>query len=116
YWDEKRPPWESALLLTKDFLIDAGLGNGRIGFEDEEMPVSYLQYLEKLLPDAEFVEFSNELNTMRLVKSNEELHLIRMASDVVDFGMEKLLAVIREDQTAEEIRRTVCEEMTSYTL
>ena len=116
YWDEKRPPWESALLLTKDFLLERGLENARLGIEEEEMPISYLQYLKKFLPRANFVEFSDVLNSMRLVKSEEELNLIRMASDVVDLGMEKLLAVIREGETAEAIRRTVCDEMTTYAL
>jgi Xaa-Pro aminopeptidase len=116
YWDLERPPWESALRLTNELVVERGLARGRIGFEDEEMPVSYLEYLRKLLPDVTFVGVSGTLNSLRLVKSDEELDYVRMAGDVADAGMEKFLSIMEEGKTAREISRTVYDEMTDYAL
>ena len=117
YWDIERPPWESMLLLVKDFLVERHLEFGRIGFEDEEeMPLSWLEYLKKKLPRANFVGFSDVLDKMRRVKSEEELNYIRLASDVVDVGMEKFLSIIRKNKTANSIRREVTETMSMYAL
>jgi Xaa-Pro aminopeptidase len=116
YWDVERPPWESALLLTKDLLIEKGIGNGKIGFEDEEMPAAYLDYLRMILPHATFLGVSDALNSLRMIKSDEELSYIRIASDIVDTGMEKFLNTVKVGETANGIRRRVCDEMTTYAL
>ncbi|MDO5055919.1 MAG: M24 family metallopeptidase [Lautropia sp.] len=61
-------------------------GYGRIGIEFDNLSVENLQKLKDALPGAEFVDISKACMRMRMVKSDEEIALIRHGARIADIG------------------------------
>lgn len=93
------PPLEDPVIVKKSVptllqaLEDGGFAGGRIG-----MDVTYLYLLETLkeaLPDASFVDCDNAMRRTRLVKTSEEVKLMRMASACVDIGFDRAIRAVK---------------------
>lgn len=86
------------LLLTK----------GRIGMEfgiEQRIGISYndLMALEKMLPNANFVDASEVLIRLRMIKSQAEIDLIRRACRITGKAFEKLFSTVKLGMTEREI-------------
>ncbi len=69
---------------------------GRIGIEMDHMPLERYAKLKAAMPGVEFVDISAECMTLRLVKSAEEIDLIRNGANVCDVGGFALRAAVAE--------------------
>ncbi|WP_296559751.1 M24 family metallopeptidase [Pigmentiphaga sp.] len=77
---------------TAEALLDKGLGKGRIGLvglgptapgeAEGLMPLGFHTNLLRALPGAEFCDFTRDFTDFMLVKSDEELRLLRYAAQV----------------------------------
>ncbi|MDO4682966.1 MAG: M24 family metallopeptidase [Lautropia sp.] len=61
-------------------------GKKRIGVEMDHLSVENMQKLRDALPGAEFVDISKACMRMRMVKSDEEIALIREGARIADIG------------------------------
>lgn len=61
-------------------------GYRRIGVEFDHLSVENMQKLRDALPDAEFIDISKACMRMRMIKSDEEIALIRHGARIADIG------------------------------
>jgi Xaa-Pro aminopeptidase len=71
-----------------EVLIEKGLSRGRIGIERGLLTLEMFDTLKSGLPEAVFVDATPVLKGLRIVKSKEEVELIRRASEIADCAME----------------------------
>ena len=85
----------SSLSELQETLTDAGLGEGRIGFELDVLPAArYLDYARRL-PNHELVDCSDLIRAIRAVKSPWELERIREAAAMLSGVDERMREVFR---------------------
>jgi Xaa-Pro aminopeptidase len=111
YWDynprptyaDPRPP--SASLLDHIAVVLGGrrLDRGSIGLEDASLAQTMWDALAATFPRARWLPVSELVDRLRLVKSAEELALIRAADAIADIGQQTLLDAIAPGQTAEAV-------------
>ena len=77
--------------------------NGRIGIEYDHINFENLKKLQDLLPDAEFADISKITMRQRMVKSDEEIDLIRNGAQVADIGGAACVEAIGEGVPEHEI-------------
>lgn len=93
--------------MTVDLLKDGGLAGARIGvaglrrgrWSHVSAPngvavYSPLQAAEKALPEAQFVDATDVLGSVRAKKSAEEVECLRAAAAIADVGLERLAEVV----------------------
>lgn len=70
-------------------LQERGLTTSRIGLAG---PITYKQYasLTKMLPQAEFVDFTPQMLQLRIIKSEEEIEFLRKGAEFSDRAIEAL--------------------------
>lgn len=88
--------------LTLDNII-ASLNLTSVGYEDESMTVKSLYDLEEALPDTKFVPLGSELKSVRKVKDDHEISMIRKASSIADSAFEYILKILRHGMTEKEV-------------
>ena len=76
---------------------------GRIGIEYDHINFENLKKLQDLLPDAEFADISKITMRQRMVKSDEEIDLIRNGAQVADIGGAACVEAIGEGVPEHEI-------------
>ncbi|GAB4392351.1 MAG: M24 family metallopeptidase [Kiloniellaceae bacterium] len=76
---------------------------GRIGIEEDHLPLERLRKLEAALPGALFVDIAATVMTQRMVKSPEEIALIRNGARIADLGGAACRAAIAEDVPEHEV-------------
>lgn len=59
---------------------------GRIGVEFDHMPLQTMGKLRDAFPDIEFVDIAEDCMQMRMIKSDEEIALIKHGANVADIG------------------------------
>jgi creatinase len=69
---------------------------GRIGIEEDHLPLERLGKLQAALPEAEFVDIAGPAMAQRMVKSAEEIALIREGASIADIGGAACVAAIAE--------------------
>ena len=81
-----------------------GLGAGTIGVEMSFIPADALDTLRELLPQAKFVDCLQILETMRAVKTPQELELVRAASRGIIESMQTAFSLARPGMTKHELQ------------
>ena len=76
---------------------------GRIGIEYDHINFENLKKLQDLFPDAEFADISKITMRQRMVKSDEEIDLIRNGAQVADIGGVACVEAIGEGVPEHEI-------------
>jgi creatinase len=76
---------------------------GRVGVEFDQIPVEVLTKLKDALPGAEFVDISGQTMRMRMIKSAEEIEVIRNGAAVCDVGGAALAAAVHEGVPEHEV-------------
>lgn len=109
--DRPQPPLASLLHHLRAMLVQRGLTHARIGYEDATLPVRHLEAAREAAPEVTFLSASHLLDSLRLVKSEEELTIIRAADRVSDLGQQTLIDQLRPGRTAAEIHGAAREAM-----
>lgn len=76
---------------------------GRVGVEFDHLPVERMEKLRAALPGVSFVDISAPTMRMRMVKSDEEIALIRHGAQVCDIGGAALVAAVHEGAPEHEV-------------
>ncbi|WP_024302013.1 M24 family metallopeptidase [Pseudogulbenkiania sp. MAI-1] len=76
---------------------------GRVGLEYDQLPVEALNKLRAALPSVEFVDISAATMRMRMIKSAEEIALIKHGAQVCDVGGAALAAAVHEGVPEHEV-------------
>jgi Xaa-Pro aminopeptidase len=59
-------------------------GLKRIGLECDVLPVNQFRQLEKMFPQSEFVDISNEIKQVRMIKSPYEIKQLKQSAKILD--------------------------------
>lgn len=94
-----------------DFLRSQNAARGRVGVEDEHLSLGTRRLLQEALPEATFVSISPAMSRLRIVKSEEELALLRLGGRIAQVGARAFLDVVREGATELEVTSHAVHEM-----
>ncbi len=122
YWDynptpatiNPQPPLKSMVDILAHAIAELGLQTARIGIEDALLPLAHYRAFQGALPNAELIEASDLIERLRLVKSSEEIALIRAADEIADHGQELALELIRPGRTAEALNAQIRNAMNDF--
>jgi Xaa-Pro aminopeptidase len=122
YWDynptpaleNPRPPLTSMVHLLAGALAERGLQSARIGIEDALLPLAHYRALKGALPRAELRPASDLIDRLRLVKSAEEIELIRAADRIADHGQALSLEWLRPGRTADVLNSRIRHAMNDF--
>ena len=78
-------------------------GSARIGVEYDQINLENLNKLQSVLPDAQFIDISKMTMRQRMIKSSEEIELIRNGAQVGDIGGAACVEAIAEGVPEHEI-------------
>lgn len=84
----------------------------RLGVEDDTVPMLQRRQLQDTFPDAELVDVSQDAMRQRMIKSAEEIEVIKHSARIGDLGGEAIKAAIREGITEYEVALIGTEAMT----
>ncbi|WFP17410.1 M24 family metallopeptidase [Citricoccus muralis] len=89
-----------------------GVTASRIGVEDDFLPVMTRARIQDAFPDAELVDVSQAAMRQRMIKSAEEIEVIKHGARIGDLGGEAIKEAIREGITEYEVALIGTEAMT----
>jgi len=90
-------------VVVSRILKERGLGDSRIAWDEEAMPVETQSNLQKALPGASFVPGSQLTKSMRMVKTSEEAEELKKAAQINEQAYLKSIEVVRPGATVAEI-------------
>ncbi|MET1014911.1 MAG: Xaa-Pro peptidase family protein [Paenisporosarcina sp.] len=92
-------PWQ----LLKQAIEKKGITPTQIAIEKSHMTVERLEAIQELYPDLNFTRLDDQLNSMRVVKDENELDILREAAAYADYAIEVGVSEIAEGKTELEI-------------
>jgi creatinase len=104
YWDT-RSPLDGSIKLICESLADRGITSGRIGIEHEYITLGFFESLKIALPNCEFVDVTLPIMEQQIVKSEEEINLIRNGALVATVGAQAFMDAIGEGVAEAEVAR-----------
>ncbi|MGE0241633.1 MAG: M24 family metallopeptidase [Parvibaculaceae bacterium] len=101
YWTD----WDDHIAMAADSVTAKGLGKARIGIQETSLYLSVKDWRRfgTLLPGVTFVDVSDLLPRLRLVKSPLEVDCMRRAGEITDAGLAAGLAAIAEGRREGEL-------------
>ncbi|MCA3749513.1 MAG: M24 family metallopeptidase [Rubrobacter sp.] len=81
---------------VKQVLKEAGFSRGRLGIEYDHVNLDMRRKLEDALPGAELVDISQATMAQRMIKSEEEIELIKNGARIADIGGAAVVEAIDE--------------------
>ena len=109
YTDWRRDNYYYAI---QEALKQRGVTAKRLGVEDDSMPLLLRNRLQDAFPGAELVDISQDAMRQRMIKSAEEIEVIKESVRIGDLGGEAIRKVIREGITEYEVALAGTEAMT----
>ncbi|MFB0543324.1 MAG: M24 family metallopeptidase [Candidatus Bathyarchaeia archaeon] len=105
-WREEEDPFN----LIAENLRRRGLSDARIGICETSL-WGWVKRLERYLPKLQLVDASEAINSLRMVKSGEELNHMRRACEIADKALEVGFQSLREEMTESELSSIIRDEM-----
>ena len=91
--------------MTRSVLEEHGVRGGKIGIAGAGVTWQLYDALVRLLPKASFIGCTEDVDRMRMVKSDNELKIMRKAAEIADAGVDALLETAREGATEYEVHQ-----------
>ncbi len=107
-WREHEDP----LKLLAETVSGRGLASATIGIP-EEAPWGWVNKLRGLMPEAKFVDVSDHLGYVRMIKTEQELDWHRKACAIADEAMDRGFRRLHTTMTEKELMRIITAEMRS---
>jgi Xaa-Pro aminopeptidase len=93
-------------ITTANNLLERGLAQSHIGIMGM-IPLKHYQTIRQALPRATFVDFTSQLQQLRLIKSDEELMFLHKGAEFSDLAIEALEHEARPGITEHELAAIV---------
>ncbi|RDE09269.1 M24 family metallopeptidase [Pelagibacterium lacus] len=94
------PNWLDALV---SILGELGVASGRLALEEEFVPLQRYRQITERLSDADFVDASHFIDTVRLIKDPDQIEMARLAAKLADTGMDEAVRQIAQGVSEREI-------------
>jgi Xaa-Pro dipeptidase len=98
-------PWTTVIPISgfgqaPEVLAGAGFGNLRkIGLEIDVLPAGHYFRIQELFSGVDFIDASESIRTLRMIKSEHELHQIRQAAEMLDLVFRGIREWLRPGMT-----------------
>jgi len=92
-------PWE----LIVESVRKLGISVEQIAIEKEHINVERYEQIQKYFPNASFLSAEEKLRTLRMIKDEHEITILRQAAELADFGVEVGVKALSEGKTELEI-------------
>lgn len=102
FHDWEMTPADNNVRLYGDVLRDNGITSGRLGYEEDTVSIQFKQKLDDKLGAYEFVDVARDTMMRRLVKSDEEIALIRHGVEICEVGGYAAVAALKPGITEVE--------------
>ncbi|WFU22231.1 Xaa-Pro peptidase family protein [Bradyrhizobium sp. CB1717] len=101
--------WEDPIEVLADTVRSLGHATGRVGLDEDSycMPLSRFKHLSAQLPDAQFVDFSGVMASLRARKSAREIAVLRRAAAIGDLGIDAAVKAAGEGRSARDAAAAV---------
>lgn len=87
---------DNYIWVIRESLRSRGISPSRVGVEDDSVPLQMRQKFEAAFPDAVLTDVSQGLMRQRMIKSAEEIDVIRQGARIGDLGGEAIREAISE--------------------
>lgn len=87
HYTDYEPPLDGCIRHIKEVLSEIGIEGGKIGIEKDWMPVFMFEALQEALPTASLVDISDQVESQRQIKSQEEIDLTRQGAEICKVGV-----------------------------
>lgn len=101
---------EDPAVVLADCLREFGLAEGRIGLEIDFLPARTFGKLQNQMPKANFVDAEPLLDRLRIVKTDEEIAILKRCGQIVDQVHKKVYEEVRPGMTELDIVSRIVEE------
>ena len=102
---------EEAADLVADFLLETGIGDGRIGIELDYLPAQDYLRLRERLPKAEFLPCRDLYFAERMLKTDEEIAVLKRVGALTDRIAGEVLREVRPGMTEKALAQLVSTRM-----
>jgi creatinase len=89
--------------VIRESLRTRGVSPNRIGVEDDTLPLEMREKFQAAFPDAALVDVSKAAMRQRMIKSPEEIEVIKHGARIGDLGGEAIVAAIHEGVAEYEV-------------
>jgi len=96
---------KSLATTTRDVLREHGIVRGKIGIAGVGTPWKLYRELTVSMPKLEFVSCSEAADRLRMIKSENELKIMRRAAEIAEVGVDALLETAKEGVAEYEIHQ-----------
>ena len=93
--------------MTRDVLQERGISKGKIGIAGVGVTWELYEALVKAMPKSPFVSCTEEVDRLRMIKSENELKIMRKAAEIAEAGVGALLETGKEGVAEYEIHQAV---------
>jgi Xaa-Pro dipeptidase len=97
--------------LLADALIEAGVRSGRIAIELDFLPAMDFLRLQERLPDAEFVHARDLYFRCRMIKTDEEVGVLRAVGELTERVMGEIIADLRVGMKEQDVGAQIMAKM-----
>lgn len=98
---------DNAWDIVRSEIEKRGIQVSTMAIEKSHLTVERLEALQSLYPDARFERLDDEINSMRVMKSEDELEKLREAAKLADYAIEVGVKEIAEGKTEMEILNAI---------
>ncbi|WP_053218912.1 M24 family metallopeptidase [Virgibacillus senegalensis] len=96
-------PWS----LFREYLKKRHKSPETIAIEKEDFSVSRFEQLQHIMPEAQIIDATEMLASLRVIKDKKEYTILKQAAELADFGVKTGVKAIQEGATEMEILATL---------
>ncbi|GMB07344.1 M24 family metallopeptidase [Thermolongibacillus altinsuensis] len=98
-YDDTENPWD----LLQKRIAKREIVTERIAIEKEHMTIARLEQLQARFSNASFIDITEKVRSIRMIKDENELRILRQAAELADLGVEIGVRSLAEGKTELEI-------------
>lgn len=110
-YDDSENAWQASLRLVLDFIEGRGAAPARIGLERNLLTIGVYEVIQVAFPEATLVEVGDLLGELRIIKSEEELRLLRLGGEIARIGANAFLEALGDNVTELAVAASAVAEM-----
>lgn len=104
YWDTTNAI-DGMVGLVGDILSERGIQSGRLGIEEDCVSITLQNVLREKLNNMQLVEMGYSMMVEQMIKSEEEINLIRHGAEICAIGAEAFVSAVTEGITEVQLAR-----------
>lgn len=93
-FDDSENVFQSSCRLAIDFIKSHNNKPAKVGVEKSVIPAELLNNFKAALPNTEFIDIGDAIADLRIVKSEEEIEILRVGGDLAKIGAQAFIGAL----------------------